>query len=214
MTRNGVFRLFTESLKSNCARYACGISPFCSLQSCKQKNIIETVSKCPALEFQHRPKSRAFLQERHYKMTYFEDLTPYSYIQEDRALLLNVGWLDSGHEYRSGALPQDFIEKLAWLSVNATVNRTPGIHKCSLCPPMDFGFHIISLEHEKHLLGSAEIRVKGSEATYAAPDLLIHYVLDHKYRPPEDFIAGVLMIGTSLTCDHWSLSRGPHWGMC
>jgi hypothetical protein len=172
-----------------------------------------SILKYPTLEFKDWPKSRTFLQERHYKMTYFEDLTPYSYIQKDKEHLLNVGWLDSRHDYRKAAVSQDFIEKLAWLSVNAAVNRTPGIHKCSLCPPMDFGFHIISIEREQHLLGSAEIRVKGPEATYAAPDLLLHYVLDHKYRPPEDFIGGVLMTETGLPCDHWSLSRGPHWGM-
>ena len=145
-------------------------------------------------------------------MTYFEDLTPYSYIQENKEKLLNVGWLDSRYEYRKGSVSGDFIEKLAWLIVNAAANRTPGIHQCSLCPPMAFGYHIINLENEKHLLGSAEIHVKGSEAAYAAPDLLIHYVLDHEYRPPNDFISGVLMSGEILPSDQWSLSRGPHWG--
>lgn len=146
-------------------------------------------------------------------MTYFKDLTPYSYIQEDESNFLNVGWLDSRHKYRKGAVSEAFIEKLAWICVNVTLNRTPGIHKCSLCPPMDFGFHVINLEHEKLVLGSAEIHVKGREATYAAPDLLIHYVLGHEYRPPDDFIAGVLMIEAGLSRDHWSLSRGPHWQM-
>jgi len=144
-------------------------------------------------------------------MTYFADLTPYSYIQEDEKNLLNIGWLDSRHKYRKGTVTQEFIEKLAWQCVNAPANRTPGIHQCSLCPKMTFGYHMISLEREKHILGSAEIHIKGKDAVYAAPDLLLHYVLDHKYLPPDDFITGVMMIESGLPFDNWSLTRGPHW---
>ncbi len=146
-------------------------------------------------------------------MTHFLDLTPYSYLQEEQEHPLNVGWLDSNHEYRKGATSREFIEKLAWVCVHATVYRTPGIHKCSLCAPMDFGFHMVSLEREKHILGSAEVRVKGQKAAYAAPDLVLHYVVAHEYLPPDDFIAGVLMLEVKLAHDHWSLTRGPHWDM-
>ena len=42
---------------------------------------------------------------------------------------------------------------------------------------------------EELRLGSAEIRVFGrEEGTYAAPDLIYHYVVDHHYLPPEEFI--------------------------
>jgi len=145
-------------------------------------------------------------------MTYFKDLTTYSYIPEGEDVLLNVGWLKMDYEYSKGNIEQAFIEKLAWLCVHSSIKGTPGIHQCSLCPPMRFGYHMVKLEQEQHLLGSAEIRVKGQDAMYASPDLILHYVMEHEYRPPNDFIAGVMMLETPLPRDRWSLSRGPHWG--
>jgi len=76
---------------------------------------------------------------------------------------------------------------------------------------MNFGFHMVDLGQEKHLLGASEIRVKGHEAEYAAPDLVLHYVVTHEYLPPDDFIAGVLGLEAGLPRDHWTISRGPHW---
>jgi hypothetical protein len=39
------------------------------------------------------------------------------------------------------------------------------------------------------LLGSAEIRVFSNEGRiYAAPNLLFHYVCEHHYRPPKEFV--------------------------
>jgi hypothetical protein len=144
-------------------------------------------------------------------MTYFDDLSPYSYLSEEEGGLLNIGWLDKDHTFPRGATSDEFIERLAWLSIFSSVKRTPGIHGCTLCPAAVFGFHIIRYEGESHILGSAEIRVKGNMATYAAPDLIIHYVLEHEYLPPEDFVSGVIMTGMRLHRDRWSLSRGPHW---
>ena len=47
------------------------------------------------------------------------------------------------------------------------------------------------------LLGSAEIRVfADGGAIYAAPDLIYHYMVVHRYKPPDQFIS--------------SLRNGPH----
>jgi hypothetical protein len=47
---------------------------------------------------------------------------------------------------------------------------------------------------KKILLGSAEIWVPalGQAVIYAAPDLIYHYVKEHRYLPPADFINAVL----------------------
>ena len=145
-------------------------------------------------------------------MAYFADLTTYTYIPEGEETVLNVGWLDADHPFEKGETSEAFIEKLAWLCVNATVKRTPGIHMCRLCPPMSFGFHMIQTDGRQTILGSAEIRLAGEAETYASPDLILHYVMEHGYRPPDDFITAVLMLETGLPCDQWSLTRGPHWG--
>jgi hypothetical protein len=43
------------------------------------------------------------------------------------------------------------------------------------------------------MLGSAEIRVPGkSGIQYACPNMIYHYLQDHNYRPPDEFITAVL----------------------
>lgn len=42
-------------------------------------------------------------------------------------------------------------------------------------------------------LGSAEIRVKAKDGRiYAAPNLIYHYVAEHDYDPPKEFIEALL----------------------
>lgn len=41
--------------------------------------------------------------------------------------------------------------------------------------------------------GNGEIRVKSENGTiYSAPALLLHYIAEHQYKPPEEFISAVL----------------------
>jgi len=37
-----------------------------------------------------------------------------------------------------------------------------------------------------------EIRVDGHGVNYAAPTLIVHYIENHKYRPPDEFIEAVI----------------------
>ena len=51
------------------------------------------------------------------------------------------------------------------------------------------------MEHdsEKLVLGSQEIRILGSDGIiYAAPNLIYHYVVDHNYLPPKEFIEALI----------------------
>ena len=53
------------------------------------------------------------------------------------------------------------------------------------------------IQRGKHTayLGNGEIRVRGEAAYYASPTLIYHYVVAHHYKPPEEFIEAVLMVG-------------------
>ena len=124
-------------------------------------------------------------------MSYFEDLSPYAYarLAEDKGAV-NVGWLEGDCEYPTGPVPDGFVERLDWLCM-LPVRLTRGWQQCTLNPaatscreyPVDGG------------LGSAEIRAEGADGTvYAAPDLIIHYVVVHGYRPPEPFIEAVMAL--------------------
>lgn len=137
-------------------------------------------------------------------MTYFEDLTPYTYSPGDDeqppAEVLNVGWLERGHDFPHGPTPGGLIQGLFELCKRPT-HVTRGIHFCDLCErltPEEYrarwhDLTTFTVDDEKVHIGSAEIRVTGPSGTlYAAPTLIIHYVSTHGYLPPADFIAGAL----------------------
>ncbi len=133
-------------------------------------------------------------------MTYFEDGTPYRYLAEFEDGSVNVGWLDATQPYATGDVPAGFAEGLVELS-RKPVNLTRGWHFCNLCPkppePVPQPIMVKSPEGD-FPVGHGEIRVEGRNGVrYAAPDMIAHYVLEHGYRPPEEFIEAVVQQGES-----------------
>ena len=132
-------------------------------------------------------------------MAYFADLTPYSYIRtavhENQT---NIGWLDSDHAFERGCVSEEVLAKIFALCKTA-VNQTRGFHPCVFCSSGPMG---IKATHNGTtlLLGSAEIRVPSrSGLVYAAPNLIYHYIKDHDYQPPKEFIDAVLELSHSGT---------------
>ncbi|GAA0494323.1 hypothetical protein [Streptomyces olivaceiscleroticus] len=119
-------------------------------------------------------------------MTYYPDLSRYSYDQSSRDML-NVGWLSAEHGYRKGLVDERVVEALSILCASYE-NQMRGIHHCEFCDadrPFVFGG---PAGDTKVLLGSAEIRVEGENGTcYAAPNLVLHYITEHQYCLPEEF---------------------------
>jgi hypothetical protein len=126
-------------------------------------------------------------------VTYFADLTPYSFLASAAtSAALNVGWLDPTHPFRQEATEREFHHRL-FAFCEHPVHRTRGIHRCAFCPvPGNGPAQRETLNGRTVVLGSAEIRVGGAGVTYAAPDLIYHYVVQHRYRPPGEFIRAVL----------------------
>ena len=126
-------------------------------------------------------------------MTYFADLTPYSFLASAAASpALNVGWLDPAHSFHEGATEPEFHRRLFALCEHP-VHRTRGIHRCAFCPELEAApAQRETLDGRTVFLGSAEVRVDGEGVTYAAPNLIYHYVVRHQYRPPDEFIRAVM----------------------
>ena len=153
---------------------------------------------------------------------YYPDLTSYSYLRteivstpenylapENSVDVLNVGWLEHPYPFEKGEVPLIFIDKLLKLCLNS-FNKTRGYHVCNICEnPMVFPMKIktggieavfnlplpttIIRGEVQMMLGTAEVRVVGQTGLiYAAPDLIYHYVTEHKYLPPQEFIEAVL----------------------
>jgi len=140
------------------------------------------------------------------KMTWYPDLSPYVYWlgvsgagHEPPSDALNVGWLDGSQPFPTGDPAPAFVERLLYLCVRRRENLTRGWHLCQMCPRgADLDVHglddpaSVTLDGEPHFVGDGEIHVPALGATYFAPNLIIHYVTEHRYAPPEAFVAAVL----------------------
>ena len=106
--------------------------------------------------------------------------------------VVNVGWLDFVHDFPQGSATKAFIDRL-WILCRRRIMTMQGFHVCEFCdmphdkaPTAQRGEEILSL-------GFIEIRVfSRSNRVYAAPNLIYHYVVEHHYQPPEEFIQAVL----------------------
>jgi hypothetical protein len=134
-------------------------------------------------------------------MTYYDDLSPYEYWPEHeppRLKPINVGWLGEGELFPTGETSQEFKAKLFEFCLDEyLVNIARGFHTCELCNISDEEWYEQSKarygeEAPWWSLGNGEIRVIGQSAVYAAPTLIYHYVVEHNYKPPEEFIEAVL----------------------
>ncbi|MBZ4322285.1 DUF7919 family protein [Streptomyces huiliensis] len=131
-------------------------------------------------------------------MTYYEDHSPYVYMRDtvpDGITALNIGWLDETKEFPRGTAPDGFTEALSRLCLRAPHAKTRGWHACAL--PHDVpGTNspvTVTADGRTLMLGTAEVRVVSADGVWlAAPDLVLHYVTDHGYLPPADFIEAVL----------------------
>lgn len=126
------------------------------------------------------------------KLAFFEDLSKYEYSENNKDESKNIGWLDGNCNFSKGVLSDDFVSKL-WEYVKYPINRTRGVHQNEFLDGVDALFVADFNGYEIHL-GAAEIRVVDeiNKCIYAAPDLIIHYILNHKYLPPVEFVQAVI----------------------
>jgi hypothetical protein len=94
---------------------------------------------------------------------------------------IKVGWLDKGKPYTK--MEDSDFNKLANLilkleEIGPSV-YTKGWHNCPFC-----GNHKSSTQFQ--------IRLKGGKTFYDAPEMIIHYIIDHEYLPPQEFIDAVM----------------------
>jgi hypothetical protein len=133
-------------------------------------------------------------------VTYFADLSPYSYGLDGRHDHLveqpdavNIGWLGAGHEFPAGQAPGWLVPGILKVVTGGLVNLMRGYHVCDLCQPPHWPPPIeMEFDGRKEGLGNGEIRVRGADGTlYAAPSLIAHYVAEHRYLPPDGFIEAI-----------------------
>lgn len=99
-------------------------------------------------------------------------------------------------EFRVGETSEAFKRSLIRIIQSHPRARTRGWHSCTLPHAHDIHIpypYVIEVDSQKIPLGSAEVRVIDSGGqVLIAPDLVYHYVADHHYLPPKEFIEAVI----------------------
>lgn len=116
-------------------------------------------------------------------MTWFPDMGREAFVSGDHVRA--VGWLHGDHPFEHGELSPEFIAKLKLL-IRAERSypeddvfgvACAGYHTCEFCG---------------NARGTANLGVPAGEALFVAPEMVLHYVDEHGYRPPDEFVAAVM----------------------
>lgn len=127
----------------------------------------------------------------------------------DGLMLRAIGWLEQPG-FPTGAVSKECVDALvAALKCGIFRDGYRGIHNCTLCgkahPEVRWRRRKVFLKGHGHYL------VQSGQVVYMAPNLLLHYILDHEYRPPDEFNEAVLK-GRFLTEDdlvvRWQIPGG------
>ena len=109
-----------------------------------------------------------------------------SLVLEKGLRLCAVGWIERPG-FATGQVPDACIEALIAAHRSKIVrDGTRGIHTCKLCgsnlPKLHWRDQSVQLEGHGHYL------VRLEKTVYMAPELLLHYIGEHRYCPPQDFV--------------------------
>lgn len=116
-------------------------------------------------------------------MTYFPDMGCNAMIATG-AHIRAVGWLHPDHPYSNGDVSPEFLSCLRrfvakWQS-SAIALGFPfagGLHECEFC---------------QKARAAGNFGVPCGASLFVAPEMVLHYIEEHGYRPPDEFIAALL----------------------
>lgn len=138
----------------------------------------------------------------------YKDLSEYVSNKKDYSATktLCVGWLNHVSDFSVGDTPSFVLDKVYESIKNNTIEQMRSCSPCLLCfPSMDiireatlsgdgtdvFAFHS-NLDAEPILLGGRVVLHKGFDKNYIYPDLIWHYIKEHRYLPPQEFISAIV----------------------
>jgi hypothetical protein len=77
------------------------------------------------------------------------------------------------------------------------------IHECELC--RDEQATLLSKRGDRYVRGNGALYIPTADCVYVAPLMIVHYVREHSYRPPEEFMAAVLECPAQGSADYLAL---------
>ena len=95
-----------------------------------------------------------------------------------------VGWLTENSTFETEYVPKKALHRLEYLS-RMKFNRTRGIATCPICQETFIEKKFCDI------LGSAEVKIITKEVAFSAPDLIVHFIKEHNYKPPDIFVSTI-----------------------
>lgn len=113
-----------------------------------------------------------------------------------------IGWLDPKHPYPTGDVPSEFLSRLKEFVARCSQSADAlyfggfgGFHTCEFCD-------------KAHGIGN--FGVPSGDLLFVAPEMVVHYIQQHGYSPPTEFVAAVL--GSPLPdTEEYQVLTEPFW---
>lgn len=143
---------------------------------------------------------------------HYPDLKSYYMYDDTFPNMINVGWLDTSAAYPKGKVDQYLVDKIRYLTllareqdmfhythpsgivVHSGLVRGP-IFKCPYCGEkiglFDENDRSDNPEGIQLGLNTMEIPSIDGDFIYIFPTLLYHYITEHDYQPPNEFLAAL-----------------------
>jgi hypothetical protein len=116
-------------------------------------------------------------------MTFFPDMGHKSMVATGDHVRA-IGWLNPDHPFSKGEVPAGFLVRLKEFTARSGNSAEPlyfggagGFHTCEFCG-------------KAHGIGN--FGVPSGDLLFVAPELVVHYIEQHGYRPPAEFVTAVL----------------------
>ena len=78
-----------------------------------------------------------------------------------------------------------------------------GFHECELC--RDDQVRLLSQRGDRYVRANGQLYIPTAESVYIAPLMIVHFVGEHSYRPPEEFMAALLECPAQGSADYLAL---------
>ena len=131
--------------------------------------------------------------------------TPVSHVPDMKAVggRIAIGWLHPDHPFLRGTASPEFVRRLTEIARNwgksiAALDwgAAGGFHECEFCSKP------LKARRAGHDLASGTFGVPAGDRIYYCPEMIAHYVSEHEYLPPPEFVAAVLACPTPGTDEY------------
>jgi hypothetical protein len=113
-----------------------------------------------------------------------------------------IGWLHPDHPYAKGEVSAEFLARLKEFTSRSADNGEAlyfgafgGYYTCEFCG-------------RAHGIGN--FGVPAGDLLFVAPEMVVHYIEQHGYRPPAEFVAAVLRAPLPDT-EEYQIITEPFW---